>query len=415
MLNFDTMTNFDEIINKYCCFWCLDFALVDCICMEDVWHANLTCRGHPHVPGNISSFNIICLFQISEKAFRGSRIKIDIEAGAPIIFIPHSSKTSDILVIDLGAMSVHNTFLEAGAEGTISHKRKQAKADSQKPESDSTSQPSKSGVSDTSYFTCQSGLPTGQVPSDSLTQSMMTQSVYGNLEHDSRSSMLESWESSSDTSHASTLMGSANDLNTRSPPSLSSFYTSMGGGSAALSGVSTSSIGAQSPSRTAQPHTRWNICRKIWKILWNTIVIWFSIIFSLRIHCGLKLIFIYFSITHSPTLTHSHSVTHSLKIIIPFWNINELILIFRTNATSPGQTGMVQDSADLTAGLLDENHKCLLDAWSVELTEMDLFSAEWCSREEGEQETSSHDLVFPSYIVKREVCTVTDGYLCGRL
>ena len=36
MLNFDTMTNVDEIRNKYCCFWCLDFALVDCICMEDV-------------------------------------------------------------------------------------------------------------------------------------------------------------------------------------------------------------------------------------------------------------------------------------------------------------------------------------------------------------------------------------------
>ena len=26
--------------------------------MEDVWHANLTCRGHPHVPGNISSFDL---------------------------------------------------------------------------------------------------------------------------------------------------------------------------------------------------------------------------------------------------------------------------------------------------------------------------------------------------------------------
>ena len=24
MLSFDTMTNFDEIRNKYCCFWCLD-------------------------------------------------------------------------------------------------------------------------------------------------------------------------------------------------------------------------------------------------------------------------------------------------------------------------------------------------------------------------------------------------------
>ena len=70
MLNFDTMKNFDEIRNKYCSFWCLDFALVDCICMEDVWHANLTCRGHPHVPGNISSLNLLYMYfpPISEES-----------------------------------------------------------------------------------------------------------------------------------------------------------------------------------------------------------------------------------------------------------------------------------------------------------------------------------------------------------
>ena len=33
MLNFDTMTHFDEIINKYCCFWCLDL---------DIFHTNLS-------------------------------------------------------------------------------------------------------------------------------------------------------------------------------------------------------------------------------------------------------------------------------------------------------------------------------------------------------------------------------------
>ena len=43
---------------------CRYIALVDCICMEDVWHANLTCRGHPHVPGNISSFLWNCLFAV---------------------------------------------------------------------------------------------------------------------------------------------------------------------------------------------------------------------------------------------------------------------------------------------------------------------------------------------------------------
>ena len=33
MLNFDTMTHFDEIRNKYCCFWCLDL---------DIFHTNLS-------------------------------------------------------------------------------------------------------------------------------------------------------------------------------------------------------------------------------------------------------------------------------------------------------------------------------------------------------------------------------------
>ena len=33
MLNFDTMTTFDEIRNKYCCFWCLDL---------DIFHTNLS-------------------------------------------------------------------------------------------------------------------------------------------------------------------------------------------------------------------------------------------------------------------------------------------------------------------------------------------------------------------------------------
>ena len=38
------------------------FALVDCMCMEDVWNVNLTCRGHPHVPGNISSLKCSYLY-----------------------------------------------------------------------------------------------------------------------------------------------------------------------------------------------------------------------------------------------------------------------------------------------------------------------------------------------------------------
>lgn len=44
---------------------------------------------------------------------------LDIEAGSPIILIPHSSKTSDVLVADLGRLSVRNCFQFDGDLGTF--------------------------------------------------------------------------------------------------------------------------------------------------------------------------------------------------------------------------------------------------------------------------------------------------------
>lgn len=58
---------------------------------------------------------------MQEKAFRSARIRLDVEAGAPILLIPHSSKTTDVLVVDLGKLSVNNSFMADGAEGTVSH------------------------------------------------------------------------------------------------------------------------------------------------------------------------------------------------------------------------------------------------------------------------------------------------------
>ena len=63
------------------------------------------------------------MFQIAEQAFRGSRIGMDIEAGAPIILVPHSSRTTDILVLDMGTLTVNNSFMLAGDENTISAKK----------------------------------------------------------------------------------------------------------------------------------------------------------------------------------------------------------------------------------------------------------------------------------------------------
>ncbi|OWF52509.1 Vacuolar protein sorting-associated protein 13D [Mizuhopecten yessoensis] len=58
--------------------------------------------------------------KVAEKASRGARVSLDIEANAPIILIPHSSKSTDILVMNLGNLTVKNSFIYDGDKGTIS-------------------------------------------------------------------------------------------------------------------------------------------------------------------------------------------------------------------------------------------------------------------------------------------------------
>ena len=59
-------------------------------------------------------------YQIATQASTGARISMDVEAGAPIIMIPMSSKSNDILVANLGTLSIHNQFLRDGDDGTQS-------------------------------------------------------------------------------------------------------------------------------------------------------------------------------------------------------------------------------------------------------------------------------------------------------
>ncbi|KFM78297.1 Vacuolar protein sorting-associated protein 13D, partial [Stegodyphus mimosarum] len=56
---------------------------------------------------------------VSTEAVRGSRILLDISAGSPVIVIPQSSSLNDVLVADLGQITVRNMFLPAGSKGTI--------------------------------------------------------------------------------------------------------------------------------------------------------------------------------------------------------------------------------------------------------------------------------------------------------
>ncbi|XP_062282583.1 intermembrane lipid transfer protein VPS13D isoform X2 [Scomber scombrus] len=51
---------------------------------------------------------------------RASRVLLDIQAGAPVILIPESSRSPRVIVANLGQLRVQNCFLPAGAHGTFS-------------------------------------------------------------------------------------------------------------------------------------------------------------------------------------------------------------------------------------------------------------------------------------------------------
>jgi vacuolar protein sorting-associated protein 13D len=58
--------------------------------------------------------------KVKEIAARGTRLQLDIEAGSPLLILPMSSHSIDILAIDLGSLEIHNSFKFSGDDGTIS-------------------------------------------------------------------------------------------------------------------------------------------------------------------------------------------------------------------------------------------------------------------------------------------------------
>lgn len=58
-------------------------------------------------------------FQVRDQAQRGSRVLLDIEAGAPVLLIPESSRSNNLIVANLGKLKVRNKFLFAGFPGTF--------------------------------------------------------------------------------------------------------------------------------------------------------------------------------------------------------------------------------------------------------------------------------------------------------
>uniref|UniRef100_A0A672LEB6 Vacuolar protein sorting 13 homolog D n=1 Tax=Sinocyclocheilus grahami TaxID=75366 RepID=A0A672LEB6_SINGR len=57
---------------------------------------------------------------VRERPQRAPRVLLDIEAGAPVLLIPESSRSKRLIVANLGQLRVRNRFLPAGTRGTFS-------------------------------------------------------------------------------------------------------------------------------------------------------------------------------------------------------------------------------------------------------------------------------------------------------
>lgn len=65
-------------------------------------------------------FNSPSTLQVHVRPQRAARVLLDIEAGAPVLLIPESSRSKRLIVANLGQLRVRNRFLPAGTHGTFS-------------------------------------------------------------------------------------------------------------------------------------------------------------------------------------------------------------------------------------------------------------------------------------------------------
>ncbi|XP_028848635.1 vacuolar protein sorting-associated protein 13D isoform X2 [Denticeps clupeoides] len=96
---------------------------------------------------------------VRERPQRASRVLLDIEAGAPVLLIPESSRSARLIVANLGQLRVRNRFLSAGTHGTFSLRDKDRVKSTQpadgcgKLSEEGTSNKAKASATSTSGFT----------------------------------------------------------------------------------------------------------------------------------------------------------------------------------------------------------------------------------------------------------------------
>lgn len=280
---------------------------------------------------HLSSFH----FQVTEKASRGSRIKLDIEASSPIILIPHSSRTTDVLVVDLGNLTVKNCFKFDGKEGTLS-----AMQQSQNKEEEiHVAEDSKVPPSPASEHGADNPVRSPSQDTHLMSQSMfdeflpqasfddpMTQSIYGSLDSDLR-------------------MDSRSSSSSKSPkPSMSNFSESLSAEGSSVDPVMLADAMLSGPESD--------------------------------------------SAFKESDLRLDYSIQNTFRDRHMSW----------TDA-SISQVDDVLESP---------RHICLLDILSIDMKDMDLYSAERVHKNTYTGSNLQHDLEFKSCVIQRQVNTFID-------
>ena len=311
------------------------------------------------------------MFQINEAAFHNPRLLLDIEAGSPIILIPHSSKTQDVLVADLGKLSVKNCFSFDGDTGTFTAMNDDQCQTPTAERGQNYGQNSQESLSRTSSRTSQKSFSSGVLTNRSVSQTdtsqvgfdellprrttsdPMTDSIYGGLESDLRcdDDIYDPTEDLSETVFKLDTTKAGTSVDMASP------------GPFARKSVSEADVTG------ARSKTSLNIPKQ------------------------------------GGTFIHP-SQSDFLQPCSPSLSVGSNM---STGVTSPPGDCTLDNSRNVFADIVqspdDEKkaQRCLLDVLEVNLSDMDLFSAERVEKRKYNSSNLSQDLEFPSCVIQRKV------------
>lgn len=340
---------------------------------------------------------IIFVFQINEAAFHNPRLLLDIEAGSPIILIPHSSKTSDVLVADLGKLSVKNCFIFDGDSGTFTSMAKEqvqtpgvdgkgkhdATHESLSRTSSRTSQRSVGSTSGVITSRSVSQTDTLQVGFDELLSTRvasdpMTDSIYGGLESDARNDddIYDPTENLTDSDFRLDPTNSGTSVDT------------MNSGLFSRKSLSETEVGSSKSGKVSLQMPKQGG----------------SFVDRSNSESGI--------ISPGPGLQLLTSRSDPFQPCSPTFSVSSPSL----GVPSPTGDLALTDNRNVFAGIeqFDKErkvHRCLLDVLEVNLSDMDLFSAERVEKRKYNGTNLNQDLEFPSCVIQRKVRLVS-WYIC---